>query len=146
MAWYVGQQFCTAKHELFTNLFIQQKSASSCNLEIAIMDVKAGLFVCLFVCGCCFICFPPAVNPRTTLHIAASVVGVCMHAWTSVWFQQMAFCTEPSGGIFPASWGCYRPTHLPLWFPLKETPAVEKPALQLSWSGAFSQPHGQFVY
>lgn len=42
-------------------------------------------------------------------------------------FQQMAFCSEPSGGISPPSSGCYLTAHLLLWSPLTETPLTPSP-------------------
>lgn len=100
---------------LFSDRFkipIQGKTASS-NLEIAVMHMKLFCF--------CFIYFPAA-----TILQCHEKVSVCAHEWLRA-FQQMAFCSEPSGGISPPSWGCYLTTHLLLWFALKETPLTLSP-------------------
>lgn len=86
-----------------------------------------GYEAVLSLCFCCFIHFPAAVAPSTILYIAVSVVGVCVCTWMTMCFQQMAFCSEPSGGISPPSSGCYLTAHLLLWSPLTETPLTPSP-------------------
>lgn len=145
---YVGQQFCTGKHMLFSNLceissLRTAKTASSCNLEIAVMDALLFLFVCF-----CFTYFPAAVAPSTVLHVAVSVVGVCARTWMTMCFQQMAF-------LLPALWRnlssflrlLSHNTSAAL-IPAKRNAAITLsprhpgrgwPARQLSRSGAFSR-------